>query len=805
MKVSRRWLEAFLRRPLDARDLSKRLAMLGAPVDAITSVGADLAPFVVALVTDVRPHPNANKLRVTTVDDGSGTLLSVVCGAPNVVAGAKYPFARLGTVMPGGLVIEKRKLRGELSEGMLCSARELGLGEDHDGLLILDTDAVPGTSLIKVLDSGDEQLEIDVTPNRPDLLGHKGVARELAASYGIPYRLPDIPALSEVDLPTPVRFAEEAVVGGVRVTIADPAGCGRLLGAVIRGVTVGASPEWLRRRLESVGARSINNVVDVSNYILFELNQPTHTYDANALRGSAVIVRSAHAGESVVTLDGLSRPLAEGALVIADAERVIGIAGVMGGRDTEVSESTTDLFLECAWFDPSRVRKSRRGVGLSTDASQRFERGTDRWGAVEAFRRCIRMIIAVAGGAVDGVTIDCTPVPAFPPRIFLRPARVTQVLGVALPWVDIERHMVAIGATVVSKPDDDRIAVDVPGWRPDIVAEIDLVEEIARLHGYENIPVDLRPFRPGHRSDDAAWGAAARVRLGLAALGLAEVMTLPMVSERGMSAPRLLNPLSAEHGTLRTQLLSPLLRLVEANWANHVGDIRLFEVGTVFTNVGPGEAPRETSHAAFVVTGARQPAHWTTAGKAADWDIWDAKALFEQLVALAQPNATVHLQRDGYWVATADTERVVGQCAPLDASFGGGLTEVARPDAPAWAGPTFGGYVEIALAPQVATLYSPTPVYPASTRDLALLVPLTRPVADITSLLSERGGRYGLESVSVVDEYRGKSLPAGMRSVAVRLVFRAADRTLIDTEVEQAVSRLLTSLERELDATLRSS
>ena len=253
MNVSRKWLEAFFQRPLDARDVAARLAMLGAPVDAIEALGADLAPFVVARVMDVRQHPNADKLRVTTVDDGSGTLWNVVCGAPNVTAGAKYPFARLGTTMPGGMVIEKRKLRGEPSEGMLCSARELGLGEDHDGLLTLETDAAPGTPLLEVLDIGDDRLVVDVTPNRAALLGHKGIARELAASYGMPFRLPGIPGEVEFDIPTPDRFTDEAPVGGIRLAIDDTTGCGRFLGAVLRGVRVGPSPAWLQKRLDRRG------------------------------------------------------------------------------------------------------------------------------------------------------------------------------------------------------------------------------------------------------------------------------------------------------------------------------------------------------------------------------------------------------------------------------------------------------------------------------------------------------------------------------------------------------------------------
>ncbi len=791
MKVSRRWLEAFLRRPLDAQDVAARLGMLGAPVDAIASLGGDLSPFVVALVTDVRPHPNADKLRVTTVDDGSGTISQVVCGAPNVAAGQKYPFARLGTVMPGGLLIEKRTLRGEASEGMLCSARELGLGQDHDGLMTLETDAAPGTPLRDVLDAGDEQLDVDVTPNRPDLMGHKGVARELAASYGIPFRLPDLPGLDASDLPPPVRFGNEATVGRVRLTISD-AGCGRFLAAVIRGVTVGPSPAWLQQRLEGAGVRAINNVVDVTNYLLLELNQPMHAYDAATLRGPAIVVRAASAGEPLVTLDGTARTLAAGTLVIADAERVIGIAGVMGGQDTEVSATTTDVVLECAWFDPSRVRASRRAANITSDAAQRFERGTDRWGAVDAFRRAIRLLRTVAGGTVDGQTVDAFPAPTHPPRIFLRPARVAQILGIEFPWTTIEKQLVAMGATVVSKPEDGRMAVDVPGWRPDVTTEIDLIEEIARLHGYDNIPTELRGCRPGRRPDDAAWSSAAQIRRGLAASGLSEVMTLPMVAAGGEAAPRLLNPLSAEQGVLRDALLPSLLQQVEANWALHTGDVRLFEVGTVFARAGAGDRPTEAMHVAFVVTGARHPMHWTDGGKPPLWDRWDARALFESVLALAHPSATLQVE-EGRWVARHPDGSEAGHCGPLTG------------DAPPWAAPLFGGEVTVIRHGTGPARFVPVPSYPAATRDLALLVPLACPVSAVTALLLQRGQRHALVSVAVVDEYRGNTLPHGMRSVAVRLVFRAVDRTLTDADVEQAVGRLRTSLERELDVTLRSS
>ncbi|MGH7593193.1 MAG: phenylalanine--tRNA ligase subunit beta, partial [Gemmatimonadales bacterium] len=480
-----------------------------------------------------------------------------------------------------------------------------------------------------------------------------------------------------------------------------------------------------------------------------------------------------------------------------------GIAGVMGGRDTEVTNVTTDIVLECAWFNPVRVRRARRALDLSTDASQRFERGTDRWGAVEAFRRCLRLIVTVAGGVLDGAAVDCYPAPSHPARVFLRPSRVAQVLGVELSWTEIEKRLVALGATVLSKPDDGRIAVDVPGWRPDIVREIDLVEEVARLYGYDRLPVDLGRFRPGRRPDDPAWHATTRLRTALAAAGLSEIVTLPMVATAGPAAPRLLNPLSAEHGVLRDALLPSLVAQVEANWARQIGDIRLFEIGTVFANQAGGQAPLERLQIAFVVTGARRPPHWTDGGKPAMWDRWDAKGLFERVVAVASPDAVISVSGE-QWRAERDG-RIVGKCASLDAAFDVWANEVASPDAPLWAGAVFGGYVEVEdLMPHHAA-FTPLAVYPAVSRDLALVLKGDVAAAALTGLLTERGVRHGLESATIIDEYRGPGSPDDTRSVTVRLIFRAADRTLTDSEVEQALGRLRTSLERERDVTIRTT
>jgi phenylalanyl-tRNA synthetase beta chain len=800
VKASRRWLEAFLRRPLETRDVVERLAMLGAPVDAVTPLHSELKDVVIGLVEEVRPHPNADRLRLCLVNAGGPQSLRVVCGAPNVETGRKYPFAPVGSSLPGGVSLEKRKIRGEVSEGMLCSARELGLGDDHEGIMTLNTDALPGTSFLAVLGLEDDRLELDVSPVRPDLLGHKGIARELAAAYNTTFRLPEIPG-AKIVYPT-VRASEDrsGEVGGVKVSIEAGAACGRFTGAVIRGLKVGRSPEWLRRPLEAVGMRSISNVVDATNYVMLELGQPLHAYDITRIAGPTLVVRRSTRGEHLITLDNVDRPLPEGTTVVADASGPTGVGGVMGGLASEVSEATTDLFLEAAWWHPGPLRQARRALGLVTEASHRFERGTDLWGLPDALRRCIDLVLATAGGTLDQELLDLWPEPGNPPRIFLRTARVAQVLGIELPVAELERCLVAVGATVVSKPGEGRLAVDAPGWRPDLTEEIDLIEEIARVHGYQSFPDELRPFRAGNQVDAPIERAAAAVRQHLVAEGLFEAILLavgpadPTEHPSESPPPRqvpILNPISADHGYLRWSLLPGLTRQAEANWANQVRDIRLFEIGTVFQPGGPDGRPVEATHAGAVMSGARWPAHWTDGGATPDGDAWDLKGLFERAVSLANPLALVQVESDG-WVARLPDGREVGRAGLLSA------------DAPPWAAPLFGFEVAISPVPRPPALYARLPTVPAVTRDLALLLPERVVVAAVAAVVRETAGAL-LESVQVIDEYRGKGLPAGRRGVALRLVLRARERTLRDAEVDDVIKRVLATLDKSLDVTVRSA
>jgi phenylalanyl-tRNA synthetase beta chain len=789
MNVSLAWLEAFLRRPLDPKDVAERLVMLGAPVDAVEPVHPGLEALVVARVLEVTPHPNPKftKVRMTRVDDGTGDPKVVACGASNVTAGKLYAFARVGTTVPGGkkgpLEIGARAIGGVTSFGMLCSLAELGLAEDAEGIWELSTEAAPGTALLDAVPLADHRLVIDVTPNRPDLLCHKGVARELATSFQTQLRLPPIPGAQAIDIPPSRRAGATGSVGQIRLTIDDPDSCPRFHAALVRGATVGPSPEWLRRRLESVGVRSINNVVDATNYVMFELNQPMHAYDAALLRGGSLIVRRGRAGERLVTLDDEERELTAEMIAIGDAEGVIGLAGLMGGASTEVSHETRDVLLEGAYWNPARTRATRRALGMSTEASYRFERGIDRWGGVEAMRRCLEIVLATAGGELAEAPLDLWPTPSNPPRIFLRPARVAQVLGVELPWHALEQHLVAIGATVVSKPEDGRMAVDVPGWRPDLVREIDLVEEIARLHGYDSFPSDLRRFRLGGLPDSRMERVVDGVRRGMAGQGLFEVVSLPMGPEDGKESVRLLNPLSADDAYLRRRLLPGLVRLVEGNWANHVSDVRLFEIGTAFVAGPSGGRPLEERRLAAVLTGRREPPHWTGTGEAR-FDLWDLKGRVEAAAALAVPGAVIQVQ-DNAWVVRDREGRVVGQAGPLEA------------DAPPWAAPLFGFELVIDPAPRRPPAFRSLPTTPSSERVLALLLPEGTSVRQVEDLLRRVGGTL-LEQVAIESDYRGPELPAGRRSVAFRLTFRAPDRTLRDTEVDEVETGLLAALASEL-------
>ena len=849
MNISYNWLRQFVPIELSPHELRDLITARVATVDAVEALRADLEPFVVARVVESAKHPDSDKLSVNKVDAGTGELLDVVCGAPNVRAGALYPFAMTGTVMPGGLRIERRKIRGAVSNGMLCSARELGLGQDHEGIMELDLDVAPGTPFLEAMAVGDTRIVVDVLPNRPDLLSHLGIAREVSAATGIALdplagRGPELSSDAAAALrgaaeqgpaavdalmrqwgpagPTvtaavvePVAAATETEgeVAGVTVRIEDPEGCPRYLGAVIRGVKVGPSPDWLREAIEAVGGRSINNVVDVTNYMLHGFGQPMHAFDLGRLEGPSVIVRRATTGERLTTLDGQSRPLSTDMLVIADARRAVAIAGVMGGRESEVNEQTTDVFLEVAAFDGRSVRQTRRKLGLSTDASYRFERGTDVDSADLWLTHAVHLIVEVAGGSAAGA-VDVFPRPVRREPIALRVSRVARVLGEHVPAHEIAALLRGVGFEVGTAPgtemltgDEDLVAI-VPSWRRDVTAEIDLIEEVARLRGYDSFPNELRPYRTGNVPDAPLHLTARRLRDALVAEGLLEARPMPFVKGSEQGFVRVQNPLAENEAYLRTELLDSLARRAEHNLAHMVGNVRLFEIGAAFLP-GGDRLPREEMRVAALVMGERRPPHFSEP-KPPHYDAWDARALGERVAAVAFPGERAELRPAGkggvLWeIAVAGEVR-------------GRVVRVAL-DAPVWASEAYG--VELTLAelesadvapkgraahvsasaadrarPAVPP-FRPLPVTPAAEFDVALLVPDSTPAARVEETIRKAAGEL-LERVVLFDEFRGQGVPDAHRSLAWRLTFRHPERTLRDKEVEGRREKLLRTLESEL-------
>ncbi len=795
MNVSYRWLKDLLS-GLDktAAEVADHLALRGAPVEGMDSPGEALGDIVVGRVLEAGPHPNADRLSLCVVDGGEGAV-QVVCGAPNVKAGAFYPFAPVGAVLPGDFKIKKAKIRGERSEGMLCSAKELGLGADHAGIMELEGDYTPGEPFVAALGLDDTTLDVEITANRGDLLSHVGVARELVGPDGDPPRLPALPDAPELDLAYEVgQGAAEA--GGVRIELADPDLCPRYLGAVIRGVEVGPSPEWLKERLRGAGARPINNVVDATNYVMLELGQPLHAFDLDTLAESTVVVRRARADEKTfTTLDDEERTLSPEMLLICDAAEPLAIAGVMGGADSEVGDATTDVLLECALFHPPSIRSTRNALGMSTDASYRFERGVDPEGMRLALERAVALILATAGGTVDGPVLDARAgtdgheAPVVP----LRLARIEHVLGVPLEADRVRALLAPLGFELVAE-EDGTLRFRVPGWRVyDVTREIDLIEEVARTHGYDRFPEELGSYRPNTVPDHPLFRLEDDLRDLLVGRGFMEAQTPAFVSEAEGDV-KVTNPLNTREPYVRRTLLPSLARRVEYNLARGNRDVRLFELGTSFRSVPGCERPHEETHLALAFTGRRQPPHWSAEDEA--FTFWDLKGILEEAAGAAWRGGVrveVAEEADGPFAHDACVvrvdDRVVGR--------GGRLREDVV-DLPVWAGAVWG--VELALpdepAPAPVPVFEPLPAHPAVERDLALLVPDGVEGGALLERIREVAGDL-LEEASLFDLYQGEGLPEGTRSLAFSLRFRRPDRTLKDKEVDRAVQRVLSTLEEE--------
>ena len=876
MNVSYAWLKTFVDFDLAPNALRDVLTQRVVTVDEVLPLRPDLAPIVIGRVVECARHPDSDHLSVTKVDAGSGELIDVVCGAPNVRAGKSYPFAPVGTTMPNGMKIERRKIRGAVSAGMLCSTRELGLGDEHEGIMELDTDAAPGTPFLQAFPVGDTRLVLDVSPSRPDLLSHLGVAREIAATLGKDIQelawtgardflgapsaeqesmtrrlLDELPsaiagerldataiaeavsslvgdeseaATSLIDAVRAMpdrprhRGASEGQTGDVRVVLEDPRGSPRYCGVVIRGVRIGPSPQWLANRITAVGGRPINNVVDATNFMLHGFGQPMHAFDVSKLAGPAVVVRRARAGERLVTLDGVERTLSPSITVIADAERAQALAGIMGGRDSEVTNETTDIFLEVANFDPRATRAARRALGMSTDASYRFERGVDIEWTPFWLSHAVALITSVAGGTAEE-DVDLYPEPREPVPMALRVSRIAKLLGEPVSAKETIELLRSIGFLVEWLPGtemlhgDQELQVIAPSWRVDIAHEVDLIEEVARLHGYDRFSSELRPFRIGTVPDAPIELLADQLRITLANAGLFEVRPMPFVSG-GDGYVRVRNPLAENEAFLRRAVVESLAKRAEHNLAHMQGDIRLFEIGSVFAP-SSGRLPHEEVRVGALIMGARRPPHFTEP-KPPPFDEWDAKAIAELIGETAfrgRPVALVPGTADTLWDVQLDG-RTIGAVtrvqldAPVWASTAYGiemsLEKVASSDV---AAPGRSAYLRDDAAmrgPAAVAPFRPLPVTPAAEFDLALLVPNDMAAAKVEDVIRKNAGEL-LERLTLFDEFRGGGLPAGMRSVAWRLTFRHPERTLRDKEVSGRREKLLRTLEEELGVRQRTA
>ncbi len=819
MNISFAWLEALVPHlGMNVEEVEERLALRGAPVEGRKCLGAGLEGVVVARVESVRQHPNADRLSLCEVNNGVETL-QVVCGAPVIEEGGYYPFAGVGVTLPGDFKLKRAKIRGEYSNGMLCSEKELGLGRDQAGIMLVTGDVALGQPLTEALALDDVRLDVEVTPNRPDLLSHVGVAREVAPGGVEGIGLPPIPGAPELDLE--VKTGELDVTHAeVGIRVDEPELCSRFLGVIIRGVKVGPSPTWLGQRLRAVGQPPINNVVDATNYAMSEMGNPMHAYDLGKLDESRLVVRKAKAGETMQALDGVEYELDGGRLMICDASDPHGIAGVLGGLHSGVTEETEDVLLECALFEPKQIRRTRRALGLSTDASYRFERGVDPEGHLPAVRRALEIILATAGGEVDGPVLEVLPRPWEPYSLKLRLARVEHVLGVAIGSDQIEGLLAPLGFGVAAGGEGE-LVVTVPGHRSyDVTREVDLIEEIARTYGYDRFPDELGPGRLTTVPDHPIFQLEDRLRGTLAGAGLLEA-TNPAFAPESEGAVEISNPVSREESHLRAALLPALLRRVEYNFARGTRDVRLFEIGTVFRASGPGDPPREDLHVALALTGRQRPGHWSEDVEAVDF--WTLKGLVENTLATSGWEGAVVTPRIG--TGGADTVPAsdesaaagAGSGAPVDdglfvtsavvvlslssgrAIGAAGQVRSDGIDAPPWAGPVWAMELRLPREPRLdgTHTFEPLPQFPWVDRDLALLVPKHLSAEDVQAFMRGSGGEL-LDSVTIFDVYRGEGVEEGVRSLAFRLRLQAWDRTLTDKEVDGVVGRVVRRLREDL-------
>lgn len=800
MLVSLRWLKDYVEIDLSAKELADRLTMAGLEVDAIQEVSPGFSGVVVAKILSVSPHPNADKLSLCEVSTGEKTY-PVVCGAPNVRSGMLSAFAQVGAVIPGGYTIKSTKLRGELSEGMLCSEEELGIGEDADGIMNLPEDLNPGEDLASALKLHDTVFDIGITPNRSDCLSMVGIAREAAAITGRRFRYPEI------------KFAEneQDIAALTSVDILDPDLCPRYTARMIRNVKIGPSPAWMRMRLEAIGLRAINNVVDITNFVMMELGQPLHAFDFRYLEEGRIVVRRAKEGEEFVSLDGKTRMLAGDALMICDGVKPVAVAGVMGGLNSEVQDDTETVLLESAYFSPSSIRRTSKRLGMGTDASYRFERGIDPEGVIRALDRAAQLMAELAGGVVVRGRIDQYPLKIkSAENIELRPERIKAVLGASVDDADIEKILKLLGMTVVKR--GQAFSVTPPTYRVDISTETDLIEEIARLHGYGRIPETLPEVKVQPQKDPRQH-ALSRSKEILTSCGYTEVINYSFTTPLSVDALgidekderrkfiKIVNPLSEDQSVMRTTLIYGLLDNLRKNLNVGNAGMRIFEKGRVFIAREDAGLPLEKDKICGLISGSRFAGLWNTKGESVDF--YDVKGSIEKLleglriegisyIAFAE-EPFLHPGRACRVVKGGQQIGYIGEVHPdvlnrMDIKVKALVFEM--------------DFDELVSGLQGKVVFKDIPRFPPSFRDASLLMEKSQEAEQIFNLAKGEHQEL-LEKIEIFDVYMGKNIPENTKSIALRFTYRSSEKTLTDDDVNHVHTRLVKKIADATGAKIR--
>jgi len=802
MKISYKLIQQYIDCPLSPEELSEKLTMAGLEVESLEKRGPDLSCCVIGQILDINSHPQADRLTVCRVNTGAG-ISTIVCGAQNMKPGDKVPVALPGCRLPEGMVIKRSKLRGVVSEGMMCSEKELGLSEESSGLMILPADAPVGRDIVSYLGLDDVILDIDLTPNRGDCLSARGIVREIAALTGVR------PKKMVVDFPE----QGEPIENLVSIEIRDPDLCPRYTAGVIANLTVAPSPRWLRDQVESFGLRSINNVVDVTNLVMMELGQPLHAFDYDLIQGKRIIVRRAQDGERIITLDNIERQLTSRNLVIADANRPIALAGVMGGANTEVSDQTKTILLESAFFDPVQIRRTANEFGLHSEASHRFERGVDPEGLILALNRATQLILSVAGGFAAKGVIDRYP-RVFTPRVVrLRLPMIRKVLGIEVPRDRVIRILEDLEC-LVSQSDEDTLKVQVPLFRWDIEREIDLIEEIARIYGYDNIPTSLPGGAPSPERKIPFKDIEARIRNILIGLGFCEAINFSFICGQilnllsspatgssclGEGRVRLQNPLVENHDVMRTSLIPGLLENLAYNQNRQIDNIRLFEIGRCFFSSSNGSLPEEKVMLALVMEGTREPRSWK--GKPAPLTFFDLKGVVEALMVGLKIDNYAITPAESRWLGSSQSanlmvgDKVVGSLGKVGQS----IMEYFDLDKEIFALELL---IDSLVSSEARRGIRPIPRFPSVSRDLALVISEEVPYREIEESIREMRIEI-LEDIQLFDLYRGAQIPAGKKSLGLSLTYRSSTRTLTDQEVNKVHERVINQLSQKFSASLR--